>query len=124
MNGRQRLVGHVGQDVVPLCWNLTLLEDEFLLFSHDFKVLGIKISDAKVLNIIKNEEIRNNNFDFFAVSGDESVYNCLPSCGEALEELLGLHTELLLETSGEVFRILETDTVGEVADAEVGIGFG
>ena len=34
MDGRQGLVGHVGLNVVPLCRNLTLLKDEFFLFSH------------------------------------------------------------------------------------------
>ncbi len=38
VDGRQRLVGHVGLNVVPLGRNLALLEDEFLLFSHNRKV--------------------------------------------------------------------------------------
>ena len=37
VNGRHGLVLHVSLDVVPLCWNLTLLKDEFLLFSHNVK---------------------------------------------------------------------------------------
>jgi hypothetical protein len=35
MDGRHGLVGHVSLNVVPLCWNLTLLEDEFFLFRHN-----------------------------------------------------------------------------------------
>jgi len=39
VDGRHGLVGHVCLNIVPLCWDLTLLEDEFFLFSHNIKVL-------------------------------------------------------------------------------------
>ena len=50
VDGRHGLVGHVGLDVVPLCRNLTLLEDEFFLFSHNNISFGLVISGAKVRN--------------------------------------------------------------------------
>ena len=39
MDGRHGFVRHVGLNVVPLCWNLTLLKEEFFLFCHCFLLL-------------------------------------------------------------------------------------
>ena len=40
---------------------------------------------------------------------------------QAVEEFLGLDAKLLLETGGEVARIVESDIVGEVTDAQIRI---
>jgi hypothetical protein len=56
MDGRQRLVGHVGLNVIPLCGDLIFLKDEFLLFAHTFLIIGLVLCGAKILNINRKKE--------------------------------------------------------------------
>ena len=41
MDGRHGFVGHICLNVVPLCGDFALLEDEFFLFAHTFIDIGL-----------------------------------------------------------------------------------
>jgi hypothetical protein len=69
MDGGQRLVRHVGLDVIPLRRNLILLKDEFFLFAHNFSFVFIDgftilcIIACKITTLFGNKRI---NLTFFA----------------------------------------------------------
>jgi hypothetical protein len=52
MDGRHGLVGHVGENVVPLCGDFVLLQDEFLLFHN---CLNLVINCLSI--VLKRKEV-------------------------------------------------------------------
>jgi hypothetical protein len=51
-------IRHVGLNVVPLCRNLTLLKEEFFLFSHNVKFWGLRYPPAKVQLFMELKELK------------------------------------------------------------------